>query len=113
MDWPELLRHSFWTQIVNEENDVKEGERGEEDGAGDQEENNHLGVSPASMRSFFIIFSLELIAPTVFWKYSGCQLPASVCIFLVRVVISTMIFILNFCSNPVKRPLIHFDRQKN
>ncbi|XP_026229150.1 serine/threonine-protein kinase ULK4 isoform X2 [Anabas testudineus] len=50
MDWPELLRHSFWTQIVNEENDVKEGERGEEDGAGDQEENNHLGVSPASMR---------------------------------------------------------------
>lgn len=54
MDWPKLLDHSFWIQILNEEEDVKEGEGEEENEEGDQEENNYFEeVSPASLRFLY------------------------------------------------------------
>ncbi|KAK2910518.1 serine/threonine-protein kinase ULK4 [Channa argus] len=47
MDWPELLDHPFWTQVLND--DVDEGEEEEEEG--NQEENVcYEGVAPASLK---------------------------------------------------------------
>ncbi|XP_040900709.1 serine/threonine-protein kinase ULK4 [Toxotes jaculatrix] len=49
MNWPELLDHPFWTQVLREEDDVVEGEV--EDEEGDEEENNCCEeVGPASVR---------------------------------------------------------------
>lgn len=49
MNWPELLDHPFWTQVLMEEKDVEESEDDSEDG--DWEENNcSEEVDPASLR---------------------------------------------------------------
>ncbi|XP_050931732.1 serine/threonine-protein kinase ULK4 isoform X1 [Lates calcarifer] len=49
MNWPELLDHPFWTQVLMEEKDVEESEDDGEDG--DWEENNcSEEVDPASLR---------------------------------------------------------------
>lgn len=68
MDWHELLHHPFWTQIVNEEEDVEEG--GDKDEEGDQEEKNCLeGGSPASLRCVALslfLFSFQLLQQSAY-----------------------------------------------
>ncbi|XP_041798587.1 serine/threonine-protein kinase ULK4 isoform X2 [Chelmon rostratus] len=49
MDWPELLDHPFWTQILKEEEDAEEGD--EEDEEGHQEEiNGSERIGSANLR---------------------------------------------------------------
>ncbi|XP_070768283.1 serine/threonine-protein kinase ULK4 [Enoplosus armatus] len=51
MDWPELLDHPFWTQVLKEEADVEEGEEETENEEGDQEiKNGCEGVGSANLR---------------------------------------------------------------
>lgn len=53
MDWPELLDHPFWTQVLMEE----EGEEEEEDEKRDLEEKISCeGVGSASLRCVDIVF---------------------------------------------------------
>lgn len=50
MGWPELQGHPFWTQLVNEEEDVDEGEEEDEE-EGDKENDNCCeGVGAPSLR---------------------------------------------------------------
>lgn len=58
MDWPELLEHPFWTQVLMEE----EGQEEEEDEEGDQEEKISCeGVVSASWRCVDILFVFILL----------------------------------------------------
>lgn len=91
MDWGELLDHPFWTQIVNEEDDVEKG--GDKNEEGDQEENNYLeGDSPASSRCvalslFLLSFQLLQQSANILW------LPVdSIRIFFCKREIDTMLF---------------------
>lgn len=67
MDSPELLDHPFWTQVLKEEEDVKEEAEDEE---GHQEEKNSCeGVGSASSRCVDILLFL----------YSSCSILQAFC----------------------------------
>lgn len=57
MDWPELLDHPFWTQVLKEEEDAEEGD--EEDEEGHQEEiNGSERIGSANLRYVDILLFL-------------------------------------------------------
>lgn len=72
MDWPELLDHPLWTQVLKEEEDVQEGDEEEEDEEGDQEEKNGCeGVGSASSRCVDILFCERVIMHTLMVDVDG------------------------------------------
>lgn len=61
MDWPELLDHPFWTQVLKVEEYVEEKEENEK--GHEEEKNSCEGVGPASSRYGDILLFL----------YSSCN----------------------------------------
>lgn len=56
MDWPELLDHPFWTQVLKVEEYVEEKEENEEGHV--EEKNSCEGVGPASTKYVDILLFL-------------------------------------------------------
>lgn len=63
LDWPELLDHPFWTQVLKEEEGVEEGEEEE------AEKNGCEMVGSASSRCVDILLFLDFTGPTAFYGH--------------------------------------------
>lgn len=56
MDWPELLDHPFWTQVLKEDENLEEEEdENDNEEVGTEEKNGREGVVSASSRYVDII----------------------------------------------------------